>query len=209
MFDSLLDVLHDLASSPWIYVGLFVIAAVDGFFPLVPSESAVVTVGVFAATGDAALGPVIAAAAGGAIAGDHVSYALGRAAGSRFTGGGRSDRRRRAVAWAERVLARRGGAVIVVARYIPGGRVAATMTAGSVGYPLRRFTPFAAVAGVTWAAYTALVGFVGGSTFEDEPAKALVLGFGLAVAAALLVEGGRHLVRSRSVRPGPGALSDF
>jgi membrane protein DedA with SNARE-associated domain len=95
--------------------------------------------------------------------------------------------------------------VIVVARYVPGGRVAATMTAGSVGYPLRRFTPFAAVAGVTWAIYTAMIGFVGGTAFEDEPLKALLLGFGLAASAALLVEVGRHLVRHRRAGRLPGA----
>jgi membrane protein DedA with SNARE-associated domain len=99
--------------------------------------------------------------------------------------------------------------VIVVARYIPGGRMAATMTAGSVGYPLRRFTPFAVVAGVTWAAYTALVGFIGGSTFEEEPGKGLLLGLGMAVAAALVVEAGRRIVgRHRPVRPGTRALPD-
>jgi membrane protein DedA with SNARE-associated domain len=195
MFEGVVDVIRELASSPWIYVGLFLIAAVDGFFPLVPSESAVVTVGVFAATGDAALGSVIASAAGGAIVGDHVSYALGRAARSRLAGGDQRSRRGKALAWAKRVLARRGGVVIVVARYVPGGRVAATMTAGSVGYPLRRFTPFAAVAGVTWAIYTAMIGFIGGAAFEDDPVKALLLGFALAASAALLVEAGRHLVR--------------
>jgi len=196
MFEGLVDVVADLASSPWVYVGLFLIAAVDGFFPLVPSESSVVTVGVFAASGDAALASVIGSAAAGAIAGDHVSYALGRAARSRLDGGERS-RRRAALAWAKELLARRGGVVIVVARYVPGGRVAATMTAGSVGYPMRRFTPFAAVAGVSWACYTAMIGFVGGSAFEDDPVKALLLGFGLAALAAVLVEAGRHLVRRR------------
>jgi len=196
MFEGLVEAVTDLASSPWIYVGLFVIAAVDGFFPLVPSESSVVAVGVFAASGDVALASVIGSAAAGAIAGDHVSYALGRAARTRLTGGEHS-RRRAALAWAKDLLARRGGVVIVVGRYIPGGRVAATMTAGSVGYPIRRFTPFAAVAGVSWAFYSAMIGFIGGSTFEGDPVKALLLGFGLAAAAALLVEAGRHLLRRR------------
>ena len=140
--------------------------------------------------------PVIAAAAAGRH-GDHVSYALGRAARSHLVGGQRS-RRQSAMAWARRVLAQRGGLVIVVARYIPGGRVAATMTAGSVGYPLRRFTPFAVIAGLSWGAYSALVGFLGGSAFEDDPVRALLLGFSLAMGAALLVEVTRHLVRRRS-----------
>src|SRR5687768_15674203 len=53
------------------------------FFPVVPSESLVVTAGVFAAaTGEPSLPLVIIAAALGAITGDHFSYLIGtRASG--------------------------------------------------------------------------------------------------------------------------------
>ncbi len=37
----------------------------------------------------------------------------------------------RALAWAQQQLDRRGGQVVIVARYIPGGRTAATFTAGA------------------------------------------------------------------------------
>ena len=63
--------------SPWGLLALAAVAAVDGFFPVVPSESLVVTAGVFAAAGDQSLALVIAAAALGAFIGDHVSYAVG------------------------------------------------------------------------------------------------------------------------------------
>lgn len=207
MFEGLVDVVRESASSPWVYVALFALAAVDAFFPVVPSEGAVITVGVFAATGEAALVPVILAAGTGAFAGDHVSYALGGAASSRLPRARPGSKRGRALAWAERVLERRGGSVLVVGRYVPGGRVAVTMAAGSVHYPLRRFTPYVAVAGATWATYAALVGFLGGATFEEDPLKAVLLGFALAGALALAVEVVRH-VRGRG-RPAVGGPVDL
>jgi len=66
--------------------------------PAVPSESLVITAGVFAATGEPILAGVIVAAALGAFAGDHVSYLRVRTAGgrllARFRPGSRHLRRR-------------------------------------------------------------------------------------------------------------------
>ena len=74
-------------ASPWVLLALFAVAAIDGFFPLVPSESLVVTAGVFAAcTGEPSLPLVILAAALGAFTGDHVSYLLGAGGGASAPG---------------------------------------------------------------------------------------------------------------------------
>jgi membrane protein DedA with SNARE-associated domain len=97
--------------------------------------------------------------------------------------------------WARRALAERGGLVLVVARYVPGGRTAVTLTMGSVRYPLRSFTPFAALAAVSWGLYCTLVGYIGGKAFEDNPLKGVVLGIGLALAVTLVVELVRHRLR--------------
>lgn len=78
------------------------------------------------------------------------------------------------------------------------------MAAGSVRYPLRRFTPYVALAGASWATYAALVGFLGGATFEEEPIKALLLGFGLAGTAALIIEVARHVRGRGRGRPAVG-----
>ncbi|TDE15178.1 DedA family protein, partial [Actinomadura sp. 6K520] len=59
-------------SSPWFYLVLFAVAALDGFFPVVPSESLVITAGVYAASGRPELEWVVVAAALGAFTGDHV-----------------------------------------------------------------------------------------------------------------------------------------
>jgi membrane protein DedA with SNARE-associated domain len=83
--DAILHFADELMSSWWIYLALLGFAALDGFLPAIPSETLVVTAGVFAAsTGRPNLYAVIVVAAIGAFIGDHVSYALGRGAGGRL-----------------------------------------------------------------------------------------------------------------------------
>ena len=189
MIETLMTMAEDLATSPWIFPVLFAFAALDAFFPVVPSESVLVTAGVFAASGDPNLALIIAAAALGALVGDHVSYLSGRLAGPRvlklFPVG---TRRRATLDRTERVLLERGGSVLVVARYVPGGRTAATLTMGVTLFPLRRFSAAAVLAAVSWGVYVALLGFIGGTAFEDDPFWGLVLGAGLAVGLTLLFE---------------------
>lgn len=200
MGDAILAFTHDLMGSGWIYLLILAIAALDGFFPAVPSETLVITAGVFAALGDPNLYGAIAAAAAGAFLGDHVSWAIGRTAGGRLTRRLRPGTKRHATfAWAQRALADRGGLVLVVARYIPGGRTAVTLTMGAVGYPLRRFSGYAALAAVSWATYCGLVGYVGGRAFEDNPLKGVLLGIGLAMAVTVAVEVVRHRRRRLAV----------
>jgi membrane-associated protein len=195
--DAILHFADELMSSWWIYLALWGFAALDGFFPAIPSETLVVTAGVFAAsTGEPNLYAVIVVAALGAFIGDHVSYALGRGAGGRLLDRvNPGTKRHAAVQWARRSLEERGGLVLVVARYVPGGRTAVTLTMGSVRFPLRSFTPFAALAAVSWGTYCTLVGFIGGKAFEDNPLKGVVLGIGLALLVTLVVELVRHRLR--------------
>jgi membrane protein DedA with SNARE-associated domain len=197
--DAVLQLLHDVMSSPWLYVTVFGLALLDGFFPIVPAETSVITAGVFAASGSPELLPLIAVAAGGAFAGDHISYALGRATGRRL---GARARRAKAMTWAQRAIAERGGLILVVARYIPGGRTAVTLTMGATGFPRARFTAFDAVAAVTWAVYSALIGYLGGQTFEGDPLRGLIFGLTLALAITVAVEVVRYVRKRASVSSG-------
>jgi len=196
LFESLVDV---VSGSPWTYAAIFGIAALDAVLPLVPSEAAVITAGVLAADGDLIVVLVIVFAAAGAIVGDNCSYLVGHLVGRRTSRRVlRGERGRRSLEWAERTLKRRGGLLIVLARFIPLGRTATTLTAGVVDYPWRmRFLPFAALGGIAWAAYSALLGFFGGHTFEDQPWYGLLLAFGIAAAVALLVEAVRRIREQR------------
>jgi membrane-associated protein len=197
VFNSLLDL---ISSSDWTYGAIFLIAALDAVFPLVPSETAVITAGVVASTGGLELWLVVLAAAGGALLGDNCSYLLGRKVGTpierRFFHGEKAQRR---IKWAEEQLNERGGTLILVARFIPGGRTAVTFSAGLLAYPwLTRFLPFTIAAGLLWALYAALLGYFGGHLFEDNPLWGLLVALGLALAVAVLVEGIRHLRRQRT-----------
>jgi membrane protein DedA with SNARE-associated domain len=200
VLDSLVDVAQDALTSPWGYVALFAFAAIDAVIPMVPSESLVITAGVFAASGDPSLPLVVLAAGTGAMVGDHVSFYLGRTAGTRLLRRAKpGSRSRAAFDWASVALFERGGIILIIARYIPGGRTAATLTMGTVGYPLRSFTLFDAVAAFSWALYSAAIGYIGGHAFEEDPIKGLALGFGIAVVFAGIIEVIRH-VRRRSAK---------
>jgi len=183
-------------ASGWAYVVIVVFALVDAILPLVPSETAVVTAGVVAAAGDLSVPLVIAAAAVGAFAGDNVGYGIGHHFGprSRML---RGDKARRRIAWAQRQLDERGGELIAIGRFIPGGRTAVTVTAGITHFPWRRFAIFDAIAAVIWASYTALLGYFGGKAFENEAWKGLLLALGIAFAVTALTELVRWAMRRR------------
>jgi membrane-associated protein len=185
----------ELASgSPWTYVVILGIAALDAVLPLVPSETTVISAGVLAGAGDLQLGLVIAAGAIGAYGGDSGAYWLGRRADERLAGrlfrGPKGLRRR---VWARTTLRRHGGPLIFGARFVPGGRTATTVTAGLLRMPWTRFAVYAGAAGVAWSSYAALLGYLGGRAFEDNPLWGLLLGFGIAALTFLLVDGSRRL----------------
>ena len=191
-----MDYVEGAMGSPWVYLALLAFAMIDAFFPVVPSESLVVSAGVFAASGEPNLAGIIAAAALGAFAGDHISYMVGRSAGGRLARRAQPGSRRAvALERGAKLLDERGGTILIVCRYIPGARTAITLTAGTVGYRLRSFSFFDGIAALSWAAYSATVGYVGGAAFEDDPFKGLALGLGIAITVTLTVELIRHLRR--------------
>ena len=180
-----------VSGSSWTYGAILLVAALDAFFPVVPSETMVVAGGVLAANGDLELGVLIPVAAAGAIIGDHISYTLGRTVGERITDRLFRGKRRRHIDWAERTLNERGGYLIVIGRFIPGGRTAVTFASGTLKMPLRRFTPWDMLAGFVWAVYASLIGFFGGKAFEDDPTRGIILALGIAFLLAASIEGWR------------------
>jgi membrane protein DedA with SNARE-associated domain len=197
VFDRLLDV---VSGAWWSYPVIFLIAMLDAFFPVVPSETLAITGGVLAASGDLELWLVILAASTGAIVGDNISYGIGSWVGEHTVKRlFRSERAHRGFEWAEHQLEVRGGYLIVVARFIPGGRTAVTFASGYVHVmPWRRFIVYDVIAGVVWGCYTVLLGYFGGKQFEEQPWKGLLLAFGIAVGVAVLIELVRHYRRRRA-----------
>jgi membrane protein DedA with SNARE-associated domain len=194
VFDSIVDA---VSGSNWSYLIVFAIAAIDAFFPVVPSEATAIAAGVVAGTGGLHVELVILAAAAGALLGDNITFFAGHFLGERlderFFQGEKSKKR---VDWARRTLDERGPYLIVVARFIPGGRTVTMFTAGFVEtFPWRRFIVFDLIACAIWGSYAVLLGYFGGRTFEEEPWKGLLLAFGLALAVTAVIEVVRHLRR--------------
>ena len=183
-----------LSSPPEAYVILWALALGDAVVPILPSEAALITAGLLSVVGDLTLGWVIVAGALGAYCGDSISYGLGRFAGrpfqERFLNGKRAER---ALHWSRDQLEERGGLLLVVARYVPGGRTAATFTCGVTHFPYGRFAAFDALAAISWAVYASVLGYFGGRFFRDHAWVALLVAFGIAGALTLAVEGARRL----------------
>ena len=174
------------------------IAALDVIIPLVPSETSVILAGVLASTGDLELVLVILFAAGGAILGDNIAYWIGRKVGHRIVDRWFKGERRKQVDWAHKQVQERGGYLIIIGRFIPGGRTAVTLSCGMLEMPWRRFIAFDVVAGLVWGTYAAMLGYVGGSTFEENPLKGFLLAFVVALGIAGVIEAYRWYKR-RSV----------
>jgi len=169
--------LLSLAASPLVYLGMFLFAVIDGFFPPIPSEAAALGLAALSvATGEPNLALILLVAAAGAFAGDQIAYGIGQRLDVRRLPLLRRGRGRRTVDWAERALTHRGPSFILAARFIPVARVAVNMTAGAVGYPRRRFLWLAAIGSVMWVTYSAVIGIGAGAWFRGHPLGAVTVG---------------------------------
>jgi membrane-associated protein len=169
------------------YLLIFGFAALDVVFPVLPSEATVILAGVLAWQGRLSIVAVGLAAAAGAIAGDHLSYGLGRwtsRGGVRRSG----SKVARLQAWAAQQLQIRGPTILLMARFVPGGRTASTFMSGRLRFPLARFSAVACLAGPLWATFGASLGYLGGTTFHDHTLLATGLGIVVGVTLAALAE---------------------
>ncbi|WP_062380575.1 DedA family protein [Demequina pelophila] len=156
-----------LTESWWIYPGVWAVAAIDGFFPVVPSESVVIaTATAWAQTGTPWVWLICLLAAFGAWCGDMLIYLAGARLDVRRHPFFARERVARSLVWAESQLERRGTAFIIAARFIPMGRLAVSAMAGALRYPTRRFMIIDAVATAIWAGYWTVLGVGAGSLFD-------------------------------------------
>ncbi len=190
MLDGITTWAEALMGMPWIYLIIVGTAVVDSFLPLIPCESLIIAGGAFAATrNEPNLWLLVLAGAGGAWIGDNISYGIGRwGTGLVVRWSLRGHRRERSYRWARHHIERRGGTVLVLARYVPAGRTATTMTMGVVHWPHRRFMVFDAIAVSAWALHAGALGYLGGQVFQDSPLLATALGIGVAVGLVFVIE---------------------
>lgn len=198
MFNSLLNAVSD---SSWTYVLILGVCAGDAVLPLFPSETVVIAASVLASRGRLEIWLVIVAAATGALLGDNTAYALGRSGLRRvvnrlFAG---SEKNQKRLDWARTQLQHSGAWIIIVARFIPGGRTATTYMSGTLDMPWkRRFLPADAAAAIIWSLYSAALGYFGGSAFEHN----LWIPLLIATGASVLVAGLGELVRRKFLNKG-------
>lgn len=177
------------AGAWWVLLVLFALAALDGFIPPLPSESVLITLAVYSAAGTGPNPLLIGAlAAAGGFLGDNLAYGLGRRSRLDRLRDSRHRRLRTAFRWAERELGQRGGILIVVARYIPIGRIAVNVTAGATRFPHKTFMVFDAIAVTTWAAYSVAVGYLFGNWLHEQPLLGALLGILFAVLVGAVAD---------------------
>jgi len=188
--DILNDIIMQAIASPWLYLVLFAVTIIDGFFPPVPSETVLVAAAAVAASSGqvatlCALGVI---AAVGAAIGDNIAFAIGRRVGTTRFSWMRRPRIQAAFAHAQRALDRRSAALILGARYIPVGRVAVNMSAGALGFPWRRFVPLSIVAGISWSALSIAIGLLAGAWIKDQPLLSAVIGVAVALSIGIVID---------------------
>ncbi|MFF7946510.1 DedA family protein [Streptomyces griseorubiginosus] len=196
------------SAASWAYAGLALVTLLDVFVPVLPAETSVITGGVLAATGHVEIPLVVAVAVAGAWTGDALAYRTGRVLGGRR--GRRPGARGESVVLRRlrRALTARQGHVLVVARFVPGGRTVVSFAAGAMRFPPGRFLRLTLLASALWAVWAATLGFVGGQVFSDRLWLAVVVSKATAAGLLMLSELVRRVLRAaarrrRTTRPVP------
>ncbi len=204
------DLLSVVASPLWAYVALWALLAIDAFVPVLPTQAIMITSGVLAAHGELSLVTAIAVGTAGVLCGDLSWWGIGRLSPPVKSGkpsrlAGRWTPRLaelatvRAAARLTRGLRRPGPLVILLGRFVPGGRMAACLHAGRTRYSRRRFLIYEVGAAIAWATYGGVVGEVGG---EAVTRSAWLLVAITAIGAVVFASAGWLLALTR-----PEALS--
>jgi membrane-associated protein len=154
---------------------------------IIPGEAGMVVAGAAAARAGASLPTMILAAAAGAIAGDTVSYLIGRRWGMALIRHWEPIRRRlepRAER-AHEFFDRHGGAAVFFGRFVGVVRGVIPAVAGMAKMPYRRFLAWNVLASITWTAAVISAGYLLGRNVEKVVSR-VGLVITLAVVAAFL-----------------------
>ncbi|WP_449372729.1 DedA family protein [Arthrobacter psychrolactophilus] len=189
------------AEQPWIYAAVVLACLIDGFFPPVPSEALVVGMAALAAThGGHGLWLLFLAGVLGAFLGDNVAYSLGRRMGTTRFRWMRRPLMQRSFARSSRGLESRAVSMILVARFLPGARVAVNLTAGATGFSRKRFVAISALSATLWAGYCVGIGALAGAWLAENPLVGLVVAVVAAGTIGGIVDIIARKLSSRSLR---------
>lgn len=173
------------------YPALGVGVLLGSIVPVVPTGAVVGAAAAIATTtGHLWLPAVIGLATVAAVAGDLVTFAVGRAgSGLALRLVARGQTPEKLAAMRERFAAH-GGRLVVVGRLIPAGRIPVLLAAAALAYPWRRLVPAAVVGCLVWAVAYAVLGIVSGGIAGDPVVATLI-----ATVLVLVVAAGGALVR--------------
>ncbi|MBM6622293.1 VTT domain-containing protein [Micrococcaceae bacterium RIT802] len=149
-----------VAAGPWLAAVVFVVVFIESgcLFPFLPGDSLLFAVGMVHHHLGLPLPVLIMVAAVAAIGGDSVGYLIGSTAGRRwFT----PDARILKTSYLEQTedfFARRGGAALVLARFVPIVRTFTPLAAGAGHYRYRRFLAWNTSGGILWSVGVVLLG---------------------------------------------------
>jgi membrane protein DedA with SNARE-associated domain len=191
------------------YLAVAGLILVENFGVPAPGETILVAASVYAGTGRLSIVAVGVIAVLAAIAGNCIGYAIGYFGGHalvlRF--GKYVMLTAERLEKTERFFDRRGGLVVVLARFFEGLRQAAGIIAGTAEMTFRRFLVFTTVGAVLWVALWAPLGYLAGNhigtIYTDIVRYSLYLLIALAVLVAAWIT--RAVLRRRrsARRPGP------
>ncbi len=158
-----------LVDTPWVFLLVGLSVLLDVFLPVLPSGILLISAVTASSAGrDGArdawdmLALLLCAAAASCL-GDLVAYRIAYRGGDWLEQ--RLARSRRLSTAQQRlgsVLAHGGGALVVLARFAPAGRSVMSLGAGAAHRRPAEFLPWSALAGLVWASYGVLVGWLGG-----------------------------------------------
>jgi membrane protein DedA with SNARE-associated domain len=183
------DVGKRLGKWTYLLVGALAFLETGAFVGLVaPGESAVLIGGVVAGQGVISIYVLIGLVWFCAVAGDLTSYTLGRKLGRGFLErhGPRLKITEERLRYVEAFFDRRGGATILIGRFIGLVRAIAPFLAGASRMELRKFIPYDVLGAGLWSALFCLLGYFFWQSLDRVEAY---IGRGAALLTALVVIG--------------------
>ena len=175
------------------YLAVAGLILVENFGVPAPGETILVAASVYAGTGRLSIVAVGVIAVLAAIVGNCIGYVIGYFGGHAlvlrygkyvFLTAERLEK-------TERFFERRGGLLVIVARFFEGLRQAAGIIAGTAEMPWRRFLVFTTIGAVLWVALWAPLGYLAGdhigTIYTDIVRYSLYVLIGLGVLVAALI----------------------
>jgi undecaprenyl-diphosphatase len=160
-----------LSGAPgWLAAALFATAFVESLAIagiLVPGVAILFAVAALAGKTGMPLSEALVWAGLGAVAGDTLSFALGRLLQGRLTSVWPLSRYPTLIAKGERFFHRHGGKSVVIGRFVGPVRPVIPLVAGALRMPWRRFLAFNISSAVAWAPVYVVPGFMVGSALDS------------------------------------------